>query len=382
MGDVRRLVVNSAVLLLISLAGYVLVLETRKVSVTVEPLEVPETLQKMGFTPRVAAQYLIEEVYEIQDGANTRIERLLLEAEWSAPDLVLPSGGISVKSTAAYLRGLLGLRRQVVTGEIVQNESDDRLSLRLRINGRRVPKVPEEIPVSQGRTSTSPVAVSIEQLFVAGARDLVFELEPYVLALYYYEHDRPSTRRLLSYILVKDPGSDDGLRASNLQGVLYHHDDRFDDAIEMYEKVVELDPEYVSGYINWGLALEGKGEYDAAIEKYRRATDLDPEKAAAYHSWGLALYRKGEYDPAIEKYRRATELDPEYANAYSNWGSALYRKGEYDAAIAMYRRATELDPEHADAYDNWARALAAKGAFEASREKSQKAKELRTGRAW
>ena len=409
-GDARRFVANSAILLSICLAGYVLIVETRNISVTVEPIEVPETLEDLGFTPRVAAQYLIERVYEIQDNAGTDVERPLLEADWSTPDLVLPSGGLSIKSTAAYLRDLLGRHDQVVSGEVIQIESDDDLSLRLRVNGRRVPEVPVKIPVSQTQTPNSPLEVSIEELFGAGAQKLVFAIEPYLLASYYYEDDRPGVSGLLSHIRVNYPGSDDALKAVHLEGIMLYLDDRFDEAVEKYQEVVERDPQFARAYHNWGLALAGKGDfeaaigkyraavrrglrhaftyrfwgnalratgdYDAAIEKYAAAVKLDPEYAAAYTSWGIALLRKGEHEGAIEKCKRAAELDPESAGAYYNRGLALVGRREFDAGIAKYRRAAELDPEWASVYVDWGFVLAEKGEYDAAIEKYRRAAKL------
>ena len=57
----------------------------------------------------------------------------------------------------------------------------------------------------------------------------------------------------------------------NLQGVALSNLERYDEAIDYFRKATELDPEYGNAHLNWGIALEAKGEKEEAFEKYEIA---------------------------------------------------------------------------------------------------------------
>ena len=55
---------------------------------------------------------------------------------------------------------------------------------------------------------------------------------------------------------------------------------RYDEALEVCEKALSIRPEFVSGLINKGNALEGLGRYEEAVEAYQKAILIDPESSA------------------------------------------------------------------------------------------------------
>ena len=53
-------------------------------------------------------------------------------------------------------------------------------------------------------------------------------------------------------------------------------------AIEDYEEVIRLAPNFPEGFILRGDALDSLGEHQAAIQDYDKGMRLDPEEASAY----------------------------------------------------------------------------------------------------
>ena len=105
---------------------------------------------------------------------------------------------------------------------------------------------------------------------------------------------------------------------------------RYDDAITIYGKIIELKPDWNSPYNNRGIAYDKKGEHDRAISDYNKALELNPREADAYINRGNAYNKKGSYDRAILDYDKALEINPMYAGAYNNRAVAYCRKKEYD----------------------------------------------------
>ncbi len=104
-----------------------------------------------------------------------------------------------------------------------------------------------------------------------------------------------------------------------------------------------------------GIALEEDPSHQTqAIEMYQQVLDLDPDHAAAHINLGTLHYNRQEYVLAEKHYRRAIEVDPRYALAYFDLGNVLDETGRVTEAIQTYSTALQLAPTYADAHYNLA----------------------------
>lgn len=95
-------------------------------------------------------------------------------------------------------------------------------------------------------------------------------------------------------------------------------------------------------YNNRGAARDALGENRQAIEDYDKALEIEPDYAAVYYNRGRAYDALAEYAKAIENYDRAIELDPSFADAYQNRGVSYESLGEYEKAQRDWEKAIEL----------------------------------------
>jgi tetratricopeptide (TPR) repeat protein len=147
----------------------------------------------------------------------------------------------------------------------------------------------------------------------------------------------------------------DPLRRQNKRGNRCLRGGRYDEAVEEYTKVIDMDPMEPCGFFNRGLAYQRKGEHNKALVDFYRALDIDPQYTGTHHGRGDAFLDKGDYDLAIEEYTRAIELDANYSSAYNNRGIEYALKGEFDRAEADLTKALEIDAH--DAKHHYARGL-------------------------
>ena len=104
-----------------------------------------------------------------------------------------------------------------------------------------------------------------------------------------------------------------------------------------------------------GIALEEEPRtQDEAIAVYQKVLDMDPNHAAAHINLGTLYYNRQEYVAAEKHYRSAIEIDPRYALAYFDLGNVLDETGRVQEAIATYKTALRLAPTYADAHYNLA----------------------------
>ena len=110
-----------------------------------------------------------------------------------------------------------------------------------------------------------------------------------------------------------------------------------------------------------GYVLAAQGRTAEAIEHYQKALEINPHSAEAHLNWGILLARQGRTAEAIEHYQKALEIDPDYADADNNLGTVFLNQGRLDEAAEYCHRALEANPSFAEAHNNLGILLAKQG---------------------
>jgi tetratricopeptide (TPR) repeat protein len=104
-----------------------------------------------------------------------------------------------------------------------------------------------------------------------------------------------------------------------------------------------------------GLFLEETGApIDQAVEAYQRAVELNPHAAGALVNLGTIHYRLRQFPEAERYYAQAIAADPTYPLAHFNLGNLYDERAELAKAQACYETALQLNPRYADAHFNLA----------------------------
>lgn len=93
-----------------------------------------------------------------------------------------------------------------------------------------------------------------------------------------------------------------------------------------------------------GMDLTDVGMYEEALEAYDRALELNPNDAIAWNNKGLTLASMERDEVAVECYDKAIENDPNYADAWFNKAMTLEDLGRSGEAEECFVKAEELDP--------------------------------------
>ena len=121
----------------------------------------------------------------------------------------------------------------------------------------------------------------------------------------------------------------------------------YDQAIQSYQKALELSPDYAEAMVGLGDARQAKGQFDDAIVEYKRALQLEPENVRVHYGLGKIYYNEKQlYHEAVAEYQQAIALDPKFLDAHMSLGEIYEDKGLYEDAIARYRQVLTLDPQH------------------------------------
>jgi len=103
-------------------------------------------------------------------------------------------------------------------------------------------------------------------------------------------------------------------------------------AIENYQRVVELAPDWIEAHINLGVAYYQMGQLSDARAAFAAAVALDPLNGISRYNLGCTLEEMGEYDGAIEQLVRAARAMPGHADVHFNLALAYEKRGERRAA--------------------------------------------------
>jgi len=118
----------------------------------------------------------------------------------------------------------------------------------------------------------------------------------------------------------------------------------FDSALEYFNKILNINPEFIKALEARAAIYLQKGELELAENDLKVAIELEPENYRLYFRLGQVYYRKKDLDQALELFTKAIDLNPMYPAAYMARSQVLREKGleeaadlELDKAVAAQR---------------------------------------------
>jgi tetratricopeptide (TPR) repeat protein len=129
--------------------------------------------------------------------------------------------------------------------------------------------------------------------------------------------------------------------------------------------VVERQPD-AAELIGEGVRLAAIGAHEEAIQSFDKALELDAEQPFVYKQRGASYQALEQYEAAVSDYDEAIRLNAEDVNAYYRRGASHFALQDYAAAIADFDTVIEYDPGYVDAYSRRADAHEAMGNTEAA----------------
>ncbi len=131
-----------------------------------------------------------------------------------------------------------------------------------------------------------------------------------------------------------------------------------ENAIELFKKALELDPDYALAYAGLGDAYAQRASRfgfprawsDSAIAVSGKAISIDPDLAEGFKALGLAYSTKQWNRRCLEAYQKAVEINPNYWPAVANMGSEYANFGEFDEGMRWLKRSLSMNPMNSVTY--------------------------------
>ncbi|MBF0194763.1 MAG: tetratricopeptide repeat protein [Magnetococcales bacterium] len=140
--------------------------------------------------------------------------------------------------------------------------------------------------------------------------------------------------------------------AINLLGVIAQKVDRYDLAIEQFERAIVIDGGIALLYFNLGISHCALNNNSKGILNLKKAIAINPNYAEAYSSLGNALTAEEELNKAVGYLQKAVAINNSFVEAHSNLGNALKAQGKLSEAKKCYQKAIDIAPNYCEAYNN------------------------------
>ena len=165
------------------------------------------------------------------------------------------------------------------------------------------------------------------------------------------------------------------------EAVDFHQRGRFREAEQLYQAVLQAQPDHFDALHLLGILRAQQGSTEAAVKLITLALEQNPRVAEAHSNLGNALQALGRYDEAISSYEKALAIKPDFADALCNRGSALQALNRHDEAVASYDEALRIAPAHVLTLNNRGNVLQELGRYDEAIASYDKALAARPGDA-
>jgi cytochrome c-type biogenesis protein CcmH/NrfG len=151
-----------------------------------------------------------------------------------------------------------------------------------------------------------------------------------------------------------DPGDNpDWMRWNNL-GIGYLDQLQYADAIQAFNEVVKLRPDYADAYINITLTEIQWEKYESARASIEKALALSPNSARALYYAALLQRRAGHSDAEVADLLEVVRQYPDSRDARRELGISYYQQHKYDEAMREFNELQRIDPDDLAAHYNLA----------------------------
>ena len=120
------------------------------------------------------------------------------------------------------------------------------------------------------------------------------------------------------------------------------------------QKIIKLNPDQPSPYIEYGGILLKLGQASQAAEQFAKADELRPDNAVIAGNIAKAYYDGRNLNKAIEYCYKALELKPDYLLVRISLADTLMKNNQLKSTVKQYYEVLRLEPDNLEALNTLA----------------------------
>jgi tetratricopeptide (TPR) repeat protein len=346
--------------------------------VEITSIEIPKQLTDLGYTSGVVTSHLMDDIKNIEEYANlsftpaffvkvegskaanefAQFPKPQLKLDSEAPNFAIPGTGIPIAAVVSYIASYIPSHSTQISGDIIQVtvNGEQQVQFHLRTDGKGTIAISEPISLADLNTALQDSAKSIVEQF-----------EPLTFAAYLNTIGSTGDLQMAAEIIdeIIDTPSTSGktlVWAHYLRGIVFYKQGYYTAAMSEYQTAYALNRKFVPAYNNLGYVIErmyqhnpikqNQDRLDQAIDAFNKAINIDNDFLIAHYNLGIAYGYKDQYEDAIKQFEYITGKNSQLASAWNElcWNRAI--ANYLDDALKACNRSLDLDPSDPNTYDS------------------------------
>lgn len=140
--------------------------------------------------------------------------------------------------------------------------------------------------------------------------------------------------------------------AYNNLGNYYHTKGNLKKAEMLFDKSLELDPDYVNSLTNRGSIYLNSGRTAKAKKDFNRVVEMYPDYKLVHYNLGVIHQQSNNHDSAIYHFERVITLNYSFYQAHNNLGIVYMNTGQFNKAAESFKKVIDINPDFTQAYIN------------------------------
>lgn len=143
----------------------------------------------------------------------------------------------------------------------------------------------------------------------------------------------------------------------HIYGFIFLNLKKYDKAINVWKKAIEINPEFVEGLNNLGNAFLKIKKFDEAIEYLNDALKLKPDFFETYYTLSEVFFHKAMYEASLKNLDKALNLKPDHLPTINNKIKLLLKMSKKEDALKFLDKVIPYHPKNSELYNEKAEIL-------------------------
>jgi tetratricopeptide (TPR) repeat protein len=319
-----------------------------------EPLKVPSPFIDLGYSPEITTTRILDEIARI-NALSTSTKDIKNIGNKQPGDqlsnlqsLPLPGiSGLDLNAIQELIQGLLGIKKEKITGEITYTKQLDRITYHVRIR---------QMPENTMLVNFSSDAEVPELIKLIGLK-IIEKLDPSVAASYYrWSKDIDNSLRMVDEALRNDEIYDDNYALVG-RAQIYIQKKNFELAQSDIDRIFKKNPDFAPAITTQGFLYNEKGEFIKGLEFSDKAKKIWPNNWRPFNIAGDALDGLGRGDEAELAYIETIKRNPSWWLSYDEIATFHIKRKRMDLAEEAFHKGLVKFPDNVKLLSHYAELL-------------------------
>ncbi|MBN1224381.1 MAG: tetratricopeptide repeat protein [Candidatus Aminicenantes bacterium] len=135
-----------------------------------------------------------------------------------------------------------------------------------------------------------------------------------------------------------------------VQGDAFYAEQKYDAALQEYQRVLEEHPDLPLLYDKIGLCYYRMNDYDNAIVHFKKMLEYEPQSQDTLINLSAIYFERGDLEEGMKYFQLLDGQTLTDSSLFYNIGVLFFKSNQVDSAITYLSKSIELNPDNIDAH--------------------------------